>query len=271
MVYINDDEKIKNLANNMNTDNVYIFMDFDKTITIKQCVDSWDASANSEILGDELSSELTRYYKKYRPIEVDYKLEQNEKEKYMIEWYRTCMELYYKHNMTKEKLEQSINKSKIILRKGLKNFFLKLYEKNIPVIILSAGIGNGIEQTLRNEGCYYENIKIISNFIKFDKNGNMIEYSDYLIHTLNKNIDKLADLKIKSSIEEKKYRIAIGDLIEDIQMIGQYEDEKSLKIGFLNENIEQNMDMYKSKFDIVLTEENSFFDIEKLLGEIINY
>ena len=62
MVYINDDEKIKNLANNMNTDNVYIFMDFDKTITIKQCVDSWDASANSEILGDELSSELTRYY-----------------------------------------------------------------------------------------------------------------------------------------------------------------------------------------------------------------
>ena len=99
----------------------------------------------------------------------------------------------------------------------------------------------------------------------------MIEYSDYLIHTLNKNIDKLADLKIKSSIEEKKYRIAIGDLIEDIQMIGQYEDEKSLKIGFLNENIEQNMDMYKSKFDIVLTEENSFFDIEKLLGEIINY
>ena len=27
MVYINDDEKIKNLANNMNTDNVYIFMD----------------------------------------------------------------------------------------------------------------------------------------------------------------------------------------------------------------------------------------------------
>lgn len=271
MVYINDDEKIKNLANNMNTDNVYIFMDFDKTITIKQCVDSWDASANSEILGDELSSELTRYYKKYRPIEVDYELEQNEKEKYMIEWYRTCMELYYKHNMTKEKLEQSINKSKIILRKGLKNFFLKLYEKNIPVIILSAGIGNVIEQTLRNEGCYYENIKIISNFIKFDKNGNMIEYSDYLIHTLNKNIDKLADLKIKSSIEEKKYRIAIGDLIEDIQMIGQYEDEKSLKIGFLNENIEQNMDMYKSKFDIVLTEENSFFDIEKLLGEIINY
>ena len=107
---------------------------------------------------------------------------------------------------------------------------------------------------------------IISNFIKFDEQGNMIKYSDNIIHTSNKNIDKLGNLKVKEKIETKEYRIVIGDLVEDIKMMGKYPEDKSLKIGFLNEKIAENLDVYKKKFDIILTEGNSFYDIENYIN-----
>ena len=139
----------------------------------------------------------------------------------------------------------------------------------MPVIILSAGIGNVIEQTLKEENCYYNNITIISNFFKFNDQGQILKYNDYLIHTLNKNIDKVVDVKIKSIINERKYKVVGGDLIEDINMIGRYQENRVLKIGFLNSNIEKNEEIYKEKFDIVLSGKNDFADIQEYLKEIL--
>ena len=48
-------------------------------------------------------------------------------------------------------------------------------------------------------------------------------------------------------------------------MMGEYPEEKSLKIGFLNKNISENLEVYNNNFDVVLTEENNFYDIEKIL------
>ena len=99
---------------------------------------------------------------------------------------------------------------------------------------------------------------MISNYI-------LILYYYYnLIYTCNKDIDKLQDVK-KKEIEKKEYRIVIGDLIEDIAMMGEYPDEKSLKIGFLNKNISKNLEKYNDNFDVVLTEESNFYDIEKII------
>ena len=70
---------------------------------------------------------------------------------------------------------------------------------------------------------------------------------------------------LKEKIDEKEYRIVIGDLVEDIHMMGEYPENKSLKIGFLNKNVTENLEIYKKNFDIVLTEENNFYDIEKYI------
>ena len=86
-----------------------------------------------------------------------------------------------------------------------------------------------------------------------------------MIHSLNKNIDKLGNLKVKEAIKTKTYRIGIGDLVEDMYMMGEYPADKLLKIGFLNKNIAENLEVYKKNFDIVLTKENNFYDIEKYL------
>ena len=260
MIYFNSEKKINELKQKINKDNICVFMDYDKTITSSESEDSWDASANKEVMGEKIIKDLNKYYEKYGTIEFDYHIDKNKREKYIIEWYDKCMDLYYQYGLTKEKLQDSIDNSKLILRKGAKDFLFKLYENNVPVIIFSAGIGNVIEQFLKNEECYYNNITIIGNFIKFDENGDMIKFSDDMIHSLNKNIDKL-----KEQIGQKEYRMVIGDVVEDIHMMGEYPENKSFKIGFLNKNITENLEIYKKNFDIVLTEENNFYDIEKYL------
>lgn len=265
MIYIKDKNKVEEIQNNINKYNITMFMDFDRTMTTPESDDSWDASAKK----NGLSTKLEEFYDKYRPIELDYTLSKKEKEKYMLEWYQGCMDLYYEFKITKEDLEKSIKNSKIILRNGLAELLCNLHKNKVPVIILSAGIGNVIEQTLKEENCYYNNITIISNFFKFNDQGQILKYNDYLIHTLNKNIDKVADVKIKSIINERKYKVIVGDLIEDINMIGRYQENRVLKIGFLNSNIEKNKEIYKEKFDIVLSEKNDFVDIQEYLKEIL--
>lgn len=165
MKYINT-EKAKKLK--IDKENVYVVIDFDKTITDAKSQDSWDASSHT--LGNACKNEMERLYKFYAPIELNYNLSFVEKSQSMIEWYTNCMNLYYQYGITEEKLKQSIEMSKLIFRKGAKEFIQKAHKQNIPIIILSAGIGNVIQKFLEDSNCYYDNMHIISNFIEFDKN-----------------------------------------------------------------------------------------------------
>ena len=164
MKYINTD-KLERLE--INKQNVYIVIDFDKTITATNSADSWNASGC--LLGNNFKKDMNELYKFYAPIELDYTLSFEEKEKYMIEWYEKCMDLYYKYKLTKDNLNQSIQSSDLIFRRGAKEFIKRAYTENIPIVILSAGIGNVIKQFLKDNDCYFDNMYIISNFIEFNE------------------------------------------------------------------------------------------------------
>lgn len=257
MKYINTN-KLKKLK--INKENACIVMDFDRTITASNSQDSWDAS--SHMLGNECKQEMENMYKFYAPIELDYNLNIEEKEKYMVEWYSKCMDLYYKYGMTEEKMKKSIETSKLIFRNGAKEFIKKAKEYNIPIIILSAGIGNVIEKFLKDNNCYSENIYIISNFIEFNENGDMVPFNNTkIIHSLNKKMDNKLPNNIEQKIASKKYKILVGDLCEDEKMVSEKDWDNTIKIGILNKKIEENLEIYKRKFDIVLTNEDATFQI----------
>ena len=67
MKYVNSNklEKLK-----INSENTYLVIDFDKTITTEESRDSWDIAR--EFLGKEIKEEMELLYKKYRPIEINY-------------------------------------------------------------------------------------------------------------------------------------------------------------------------------------------------------
>lgn len=251
-------EKIEKIK--LEEDNYFVAIDFDKTITSNESCDSWAASANQKILGDKIVEELDRLFEIYSPIELNYTIDIKEKRKNMVEWYDKCMDLYYKYALTKEKLEKSINNSNIIFRKGAKEFLEKMKKDEVPVIILSAGIGNVIERFLAQNNCYFSNMYIISNFIKFDKDGKMIKFNDNMIHTLNKTMKHHLPSEWSKKIVDKKYRLLMGDLIEDKNMIKKQEWNQTIAVGFLNKNIKENEEIYKENFDIVLTQKDASFD-----------
>lgn len=243
-------------------ENIFIVLDFDKTITSFESKDSWGVCSSK--LSKECNKKLDEIYEYYSPIEVDYTIEETEKEKYMIEWYEKCINTYYEYNLTKEKLEKSINQGDLIFRKGAKEFLKKAKENKIPLIILSAGIGNIIEQFLKENNCYFDNMYIISNFIKFDEKGNMQKFNDKMIHTLNKNMKGQLPNELQEKLEQREYGILVGDLIDDKKMVSKERLNKVVTIGLLANDI--NLDIYNKNFDIVLDKEDATFEfIEKLV------
>ena len=203
---------------------------------------------------------IDTYDLKYRPIEKDYTITLEEKTKAMQEWYEGCMDLYYKYKLTKEKLAKSIEKSDLIFRKDAKEFLQSMYENDVPVIILSAGIGNVIRQFLADNNCDFENIHIISNFIEFDENGNMKKFDNSkIIHTLNKTLENHLPEEWQEKIDEKEWALLFGDLIEDLNMLPKNQKEKAVTIGFLEECEKRSLEKYKKNFDLVLIGEEAEF------------
>lgn len=251
--------------------NFYVVLDFDKTITLGNSSDSWAASANPQVVGEQMCKEMDELYNKYRPIEMDYNISKEEKEKQMKIWYSDCMDLYYKYNVTKEKMKKSIKISGMKFRKGAKQFLVFMKENNIPVIILSAGIGNSIKQFLEENDCMLDNMYIISNFIEFDEKGNVKKFDNSkIIHTMNKNLKRHLPKSFQEKIKDKEKIVLVGDLIEDINMVSKEDKDKTLKIGILNENMDKDLLLYKKNFDVVLRDskgEGNFDRITDLVKE----
>ena len=72
-------EKLKKIQLDQN--NYYIVLDFDKTLTSTESLDSWMAVLDFEIYGETCRKEMQKINAKYAPIEIDYTLTKEEKEK----------------------------------------------------------------------------------------------------------------------------------------------------------------------------------------------
>ena len=239
-------EKVK-----ITSDNYYVVLDFDKTITNKESLDSWMALLDFEIYGEECKKEIEELNDKYSPMELDYTLEEEVKRRYMVEWYQKSMDLLYKYQISYSNLVKALKKDTLNFRKGAKAFLQNLYQEKVPVIILSAGIGNVIH--------------IISNFLTF-KEDKMQKFTGSIIHSMNKKIGNTLPEELKEIIQQKQYAILCGDIIEDIQMIPKENWDKTITIGFLNKKINENLAFYNRHYDVVLTEEEACFEeVEKII------
>jgi len=56
-----------------------------------------------------------------------------------------------------------------LCREGYKMFFDTLYHNNIPLFIFSAGIGDILEEIIRQMKVFHPNIHIVSNYMDFSE------------------------------------------------------------------------------------------------------
>lgn len=258
MIYINNKNILEELRNK---NNYCVIIDFDRTLT----TGASDASLGiiPQFLGGECLKERLKNYEYYRPLELDYTMGKEEKRKIMREWATKTFTILSKYLTSEDIIVNSLKDANMHLRKGVKEFFKEMYEKNIPVVIMSAGVGNLIEEFLKKEEVLHSNITLISNFFEFKDNKTYID-TEKLMASSNKDYSKIPE-DIRKILDKKENILLFGDIVEDIRMIDTKQRDKTLAIGFLDHSIDINLDTYNNNFDIVLTDNEDFNTVIEIL------
>jgi 5'-nucleotidase len=262
MIYI--DDNIKKKVNSLNHNKLYVVADFDRTITVNSSDNSWGILEKSNFICEEYTRESEKLYNCYYPIEFDFNIDPVIKDKLMCEWWGSVISLFVKYGLREEIVNNATSNISVMqFRNGGREFLKSMYEKNIPVIIISAGIGNFIEQFLKYNNCLFDKIYIIANFIEFE-DGLAVGVGNDIIHSQNKNIISLSP-DITNRISDRNDILLLGDNLADIKMVPQDKRNDTIRIGFLDFDTEKNIENFRQEFDIVCTDNTSFHDLSKVL------
>ncbi len=243
-------------------DKFYILTDFDRTLTKGNSESSWGVLSKSNLIDKDYIETRGKLYEYYRPYEVDLTMDYNTKNRLMVEWWSNHIKLLVKYKFREEYIEKVIRDTKVLsFRKGVVEFFNNMHNNNVPIVIVSAGIGNFIDEFLKQNGIMYDNVYIISNFIKF-VDGIAVGIEGNIIHSLNKNEECIPD-SVKNIIKDIENVVVIGDGVDDVKMVDDEKRSDALKIGFLTDDTKDKRDEFLKVFDIVLDTNGNFDDIMK--------
>lgn len=270
-------EKVKERISEQGKEKFHVLADFDRTLTQAFVDGEKIPSIISELRkGDYISKEYAQKAQaladKYHPIEIDPEISIKDKKEKMYEWWASHFDLLIKSGLNKSHIETIINEGKIKFREGAEEFLDFLYEKKVPLVILSsAGLGgDSISMFLEKNNKLYENIHIISNSYKWDSKGNAIGFKKPIIHVMNKDETIIKDFpEIFKVIKDRKNVLLLGDSLGDLGMIKGFDYENLIKVGFLNDKIEENLKKYKENFEVIITNDGSFDYVNKLVKEVV--
>ena len=252
------------LLNEININNYYVVTDFDNTITTNKSFTTFSLFGLSGLYPKEYINEIKKDYNYYHPLELDLKLSESKRTSIAEEWMNSSLNLMLKYKVKESDINKILTtKDLLILRKEAIKFIKLLNKYNIPLIINSAGIGNFIIELLKINNCYTDNIYVYSNILQFNNN-EIIKELPYYVNSMNKHNIKLPEI-YKEKIDNKKFAIVIGDQISDINMASNLPKQDIISFGFLENNVIENKSIFKNNYDVILTDNESFKPINKML------
>jgi len=260
--------------------NIHILSSFDKTLTKatfngKKIVSFIAKLRNGNYISKDYAQKAQEIFNKYHPLEMSKEISQEEKNKAMLEWWKTHYELLITSGLNQSVInkiiEDMIKDKDITLREGTSEFLRLTKDENIPLVILTAsGLGNAMVSFLEKTNINYKNLNFIGNTLEFDSGGNFKGIKDNkIIHTFNKNHSGLKDLPIYKELEKRKNVILMCDSIADLNMINGFHFKNLIKIAFYNDN-EQSLEDFKNKFDMIILNDGSFEPVNQILQDILN-
>lgn len=221
MQYINSN-KLNEIK--LNKDNFYVLIDFDRTITKGGSISCWGILRYSTILGSNFREKYDEIHERKLP-DGDNKL----KIKYYEDKFRAYMKLQEDCNLNDVIVSNAVKEKFLIFRNYAKEFFAKMYELNIPVIIISCSIKNIIKKVLKMHDCLYDNIEIYSNYFDYT------EQRKHICNVTPYNKNKIVfSEKTSKMIENRKNIVLLGDMVEDIKMVTKDKLNNTITFGFLD-------------------------------------
>ena len=268
-VLIADEEvlqgKIAQLNSHIGTEQLCVVSDWDRTLTKARTEDGQDATSYSVIahgayLGEAYRVEMDRLYARYRPIEISQTISHREKQKAMRDWWMAALAMMQKYGLTEDIIEDIAIRDFMRLRDGSIDLFKILADREIPLSILSAGIGNVISKFLKVRSLLTANVTIKANKLIFDTHGAVAGFCEPVIHSFN---------KARHASTPPGCALLLGDTIEDAQMVNNADADSVIRVGFLNESIEENSAAYLRAYDIVICNDASIVPVIELLEVLL--
>jgi 5'-nucleotidase len=177
-----------------------------------------------------------------------------EKKEKMAEWWNKHFDLLIASGLNKKNLDRVVEEGAIELREGTFEFLDFLKDYKIPLVILSSsGLGEVIPMYLEKHGKNYDNIHVVTNLYEWDDDGVAVGVKKPIIHSMNKDETSIKGLPIYNELKRRKNVLLLGNSLGDLGMIEGFEYDNLIKVGFLDEKIEENLAKFKEGFDVVLT------------------
>ncbi|XP_047213132.1 cytosolic 5'-nucleotidase 3-like isoform X2 [Girardinichthys multiradiatus] len=261
-----DPQRVQEILQSMlkaGSNTLQVISDFDMTLTRfsyngKRCPTCHNILDNSKAISNECRLKLDHLLETYYPIEIDTSRSVEEKLPLMVEWWTKAHDLLVEQKIKKDELAQAVHESDAMLREGYELFFDRLHEQSIPLLIFSAGIGDILEEVIRQANVFHPNVKVISNYMDFDESGTLRAFKGELIHIYNKREGALLNTDHFMELRSKPNVLLMGDSLGDLDMADGVQDMKNiLKIGYLNDKVEERKQSYLDSYDIVLVNDES--------------
>ncbi|KAM9426124.1 7-methylguanosine phosphate-specific 5'-nucleotidase-like [Pholidichthys leucotaenia] len=240
-----------------------VISDFDMTLTRfaykgKRVPTTHNILDNRLLISEDSAKKMKKLLNTYYPIEIDASLSTEEKLPLMVEWWTQVHELLIQQKIRKSLLAQAVKESSVMLRDGYKVFFDHLTEHQVPLLILSAGVGDVLEEVIRQNCVFHPNVHIIANYMDFDPSGVLQAFKGQLIHTFNKREGALSHAASLRELRGRPNVLLLGDSLGDLTMVdGVSEPQNVLTVGFLNDQVEERKESYVNSFDIVLVKDET--------------
>eukprot|EP01029_Cantina_marsupialis_P028700 TRINITY_DN777894_c0_g1_i1.p1 TRINITY_DN777894_c0_g1~~TRINITY_DN777894_c0_g1_i1.p1 ORF type:complete len:286 (+),score=88.98 TRINITY_DN777894_c0_g1_i1:84-941(+) len=255
-------------------ENLSVVADFDFTISRFSTKDGKRVNGchsvveNCGLLSEEYHKNIHKLLEKYYPLEISTEISFEEKLGYMEEWWHKSHTGMIKNGFRKEYVKKAVEVSVMELREHYEEIAHILEDNQIPLLVLSAGIADIATEILIQKNLLLENVDVVSNKMLFDDDGLLIGFNADTIHSLNKFLSSVPG-NIKKKVDDRKNCILLGDNLADVNMQKGGLQENTLTIGFLNDRIEDRLEMYCDTFDVVVVGDGDMKYVLDLINEVV--
>eukprot|EP00246_Nothoceros_aenigmaticus_P008887 TRINITY_DN2409_c0_g3_i2.p1 TRINITY_DN2409_c0_g3~~TRINITY_DN2409_c0_g3_i2.p1 ORF type:complete len:359 (+),score=44.76 TRINITY_DN2409_c0_g3_i2:3-1079(+) len=264
-----------------------VIADFDMTLTKYKIDGKRGQSCHALLCQGNVEYDIKRQqlYDHYYPSEICPTIPVDQKTKLMEEWWEKSHGLLVEGGLNYRNIKESVANATIGFRDGLTELFEILDAQGVPCLIFSAGLADIIEEVMRQKlHRFFGNIRVVSNRMDFDEADNLIGFRGRTIHVLNKNehaLEMAAPLHDDKGravgpehengatvVEGRTNVLLLGDHLGDLGMSDGVNYDNRISVGFLNENVENWLHIYKDAFDVVVVNDGSMNCVVELMEEL---
>ncbi|CAM9298038.1 unnamed protein product [Discosporangium mesarthrocarpum] len=180
------------------------------------------------------------------------------------EWWEAVHGLLMRHQLTRAQISAVVRGARVSLRPGTEDLLRLLHKLGVPLLIVSAGITDVIQETLSSHGLLLDNISICSNTMIFGDDDKLVDFKETPpVHSRNKSSTNERESVYFAKHAHRQCVVVVGDRPGDAHVTcGLVPDEKCIKVGFYNcqpegqDAHEDKLNDYRENFDVVACGEN---------------